>query len=916
MVFSRATARALPVVIACIGSVASAQSNPVILQWFEIEWDDIERRTPDFFLAGYNAVWLPPPSKASYQSAGYDPFDRFDLGKPPINATGSNRARTTYGTEQSFDAMVAELHRASALIYVDGIFNHNSARTESDAFLAQGGWPGFHIPRESPPRDKQPTDDWGDFHAGNASGYLQSENPGGPNYNLTQGDLVGLIDIAHESNVQFIRNPVMAGDPLNIPAGSLYNLPDPANAAFYPDLDAVPIHVANPGTSRNPGGLNFDRYPFDADDPLAGDAIADNTTGYLMRWAQWMLEARRIDGFRLDAHKHVPTWFWDIFFDSAVHMARIDPNGNRINPLNFGENVTGNFDMLANYVRRDAFAMRDALDIQGAARLREIINAAGFGSWGGLFSNPDTAHLDIADDGVSNGSVGINHVFSHDNGSTGDGSSMPTLPTPRQQGYPEHAYLLMRPGLPVVYHHARGVARSGGFFPREGVPVALGLNPATNSLDPTITRLVQLHNQLAWGQYFQLNSNISDVLVFERAANGFANCVVAVNDRFDAGVDFFSVVTQYPQGTRLHEQTGNAADPRIDPLNQIPETITVGPGGTVSLAVPRNVSSTGVEHAKGYVIYSEALPKGSLVLTNQSGTINPDPTTFPAYFRRLNAIPVISADSFRITLNTQQADSQDPNTDDNALFKIDQGTQDFNGNGSVDYPLNAPVVGGYEEFTTIHQPTFGSGGTTGVYSQQIDAALLSEGFHYISTIAFRHRPASTSPMFTEWRSVVYIDRLDAQLEVPGLEVPLTDPHHEFRILNPDRTVTSVHTFLDLGPDDDPVAMANTNNAATRWDRLEWHRAFDTLLTDGPHTLTVVAFEHSGRATVISLPFQFGQTSCIADRVPPFGTLDFFDVADFLSAFAANDPSAELTGDGVFNFFDVSTYLAAFSAGCP
>lgn len=916
MLFSRAIARALPVTIACFAAGAAAQSNPVMLQWFEIEWDDIERRTPDFFLAGYNAVWLPPPSKASYQSAGYDPFDRFDLGKPPITATTSNRARTTYGTEQSFDAMVAELHRANALVYIDGIFNHNSGRTESDAFLAQGGWPGFWIPRENPPRDKRPTDNWGDFHSGNASGYLQSENPGGSNYNLTQGDLVGLIDISQESNNQYIRSPVAAGNPQNIPAGTLYNLPDPANAAFYPDRDTTPIWISNPGTSRNPGGWSYYRYSYDAAEPLSGDAIADNTTGYLMRWAQWMLESRRIDGFRLDAHKHAPTWFWDTYFDSAVHMSRIDPNGDRANPFTFGENVTGNFDMLANYVRRDSFATRDALDIQGSARLREVVNAAGFGSWGGLFSNPDTAHLDIADDGQSNGSVGVNHVFSHDNGSTGNGGSMPTLPTARQQGYPEHAYLLMRPGRPIVYHHARGLPRSGGFFPREGEPLALGLNPATNSLDPTITRLVQLHNQLAWGQYFQLNSSISDVLAFQRAANGYANCVVGVNDRFDPGVDTVNVVTQYAQGTRLHEQTGNAADSTVDPLNQIPQTITVGPGGAITLIVPRNTSSTGVEHAKGYVVYSEALPQGSVVLTNQSGTINTDPTNFPAYFRRLNAIPVISADSFRITLNTQQADSQDPNTDDNALFKIDQGTQDFNGNGSVDYNLNALVVGGYEEFTTIHQPTYGSGGTTGVYSQQIDATTLSEGFHYISTIAFRHRPASTSPMFTEWRSVVFIDREDAQLEVPGLEAPLQDDRHEFRILNPDRTATSIHTFLDLGPNDDPVAMAGSSNAAARWDRLEWRRAFDGALTDGQHTLTVVAFEHSGRATVLSLPFQFGENPCIADRVPPFGTLDFFDVADFLSAFAAHDPSADLTGEGEYNFFDVSAYLAAFSAGCP
>lgn len=893
---------------------ASAQANPVFLQWFEVEWDDIERRVPDFFMAGYGAVWLPPPSKASYQSPGYDPFDRFDLGKPPIGASGAGRARTTYGTEQSFGAMVDELHRANGLVYVDGIFNHNSGRTTSDAFLAQGGWPGFWIPRQSPPRDKLPTDDWGDFHGGNAQGYLQSENPGGSNYDLTDGDLVALIDIAPETNHQFIRNPVEAGNPLNIPAGTLYNLPDAANTRFYPDQSLTPMAVINPGTSRHPGGFNYTRYPFNTADDSAGDPVTDNTTGYLMRWAQWMHEVQKIDGFRLDAHKHMPTWFWDTYFDAAVHDARIDPRGERVVPLTFGENVSGNFDMLANYIRKDAFANRDTLDIQGAARLREIVNAGGFGSWGGLFSNADTALIDIADDGTSNGSIGMAHVFSHDNGTTGDGSSPPPAPTAQQRGYPQHAFLLMRPGPVIVYHNGRGVARSGGFHPRQGIPNALGLEPAGNPIDGTMPTLVRLHNQFGFGSYSQLNSSINDVLVFERATNGFANCLVAVNDRFDSGFDGATVNTQYAPGTRLHEQTGNASDPVIDPNDQIPETIVVGASGQVTLTVPRNVSPTNEVHGKGYLVYAEAVPAGTLSISNQSGVIPADPPGFPGFFRRLNPIPVVSADSFRITLATSQADPQDPNTDDNALFKIDAGTGDFNNSGGDDFPWVNPVLRGYEQFVTIHSPTFGSGGTTGTYSQEIDATKLDEGFHYVSTIAFRHRTALASPIFREWRQAIYIDRLDALLEIPDLDEPLDDPFFNFRILNTDRTAATVHTLLDVGPGEDPVAMADTFNAATKWDRLEWQRQFDVAIEPGPHVLTVVAFEHSGRATVVEVPFRLGD--CAADFVAPFGVLDFFDVAAFLSAFSGGNLTADLTGDGLLDFFDVLAFLSAFSAGCP
>jgi hypothetical protein len=47
-----------------------------------------------------------------------------------------------------------------------------------------------------------------------------------------------------------------------------------------------------------------------------------------------------------------------------------------------------------------------------------------------------------------------------------------------------------------------------------------------------------------------------------------------------------------------------------------------------------------------------------------------------------------------------------------------------------------------------------------------------------------------------------------------------------------------------------------------------------------------------------------------------GELNFFDVADFITAFQSMNPVADFTGDGKFNFFDVTMFIAAFNAGCP
>lgn len=68
------------------------------------------------------------------------------------------------------------------------------------------------------------------------------------------------------------------------------------------------------------------------------------------------------------------------------------------------------------------------------------------------------------------------------------------------------------------------------------------------------------------------------------------------------------------------------------------------------------------------------------------------------------------------------------------------------------------------------------------------------------------------------------------------------------------------------------------------------------------------------AIAITTEFIEEQT-CPADLTGD-GTLNFFDISAFLTAFNAQDPIADFTDDGSFNFFDVSAFLVAFNTGCP
>lgn len=805
-----------------------AQDNPAYIQWFETSWSNIELRTPDLFMAGYGALWLPPAAKASDGSVGFDVFDRFDLGTP--------ESQTAYGTEARFKQMIVELHAAGQQVIVDWIMNHNGGRTSNSSFILDGAWPGFYLPGSGPSF-------WGDFHDGSQ----QSENPGGGNYSLWNGDLVGLIDIAQESNYQYIRHPV-APNAQNIPPGRVRNRINADNARLYPDRSLTPLTFTNTGRG---GNLQFTIYPFNTANPSQGDAVAENATGMLMRATQWYLEELKVDGFRLDAAKHIPQWFWDQYFDAAVFLRRTTPGGQQVTPFSFVEAVDNNA-FVQTYIRKfDGIGNRDALDLNEAGALRDVRNSNGFGSW----QNPLNASVDRQDDNQNNGTQGVHHVYSHDNGSVGNGGSAPGLPTPSQYALPQNVYTLFRSGVPIVYYNGREMHdrfQNRGFWAREGNPTALG------NIDGNLAKLVQLRAGYARGAMTVLNGDgsnasipgLSDVLIFERGTAASASVLVGVNDRYDNGFDQRDVSTHFAQGAILVELSGTAADPVVDPNNDIPDTVTVGALGRVTVRVPRNANASGVQHHRGYVLYGLAAPSGVLSVSPVTQVLPADSAAVPTYRRRLTPVEVVTGETFEVQLATSKTVPSDSQFDDFAVFRFNQGYVDLNGNGVVDQlPPGATVDVGYEQFLTQFSPISGPGGTgtTGLYRQVVNAAQLPEGFNYLSVLAYRRRPESGEPIFREFRKVVYVDRLPPAATL--LENPASaNGNFEYRVKALDKTVERVHLMANLAAGVDPVPLCNAGNQAYQYDRLEWRRNVGTLPT-GSNSLTVVAFEKTGRSGV-------------------------------------------------------------------
>lgn len=87
--------------------------------------------------------------------------------------------------------------------------------------------------------------------------------------------------------------------------------------------------------------------------------------------------------------------------------------------------------------------------------------------------------------------------------------------------------------------------------------------------------------------------------------------------------------------------------------------------------------------------------------------------------------------------------------------------------------------------------------------------------------------------------------------------------------------------------------------------------------DGNGGPDIAVSNRDGNDVSIYINGNGGVDACsVADLAEPLGSLDFFDISAFLSAFAVNDPIADINLDGIFNFFDASEYLNAFAAGCP
>ncbi len=516
-----------------VGLLVASASAEVMLQFFNMSWQEIIEKMPEVAEKGYGSLWLPPPQKASGDlSVGYDLWDPFDIGGNPQRTGG----RTRYGTEEEMLRLVETAHRHGLRVYFDNIMNHRAFDV-----------PGYN---ENTPIDIYPGMLPEDFHLqvteegfyrpwGNTANW-------GNTWEVQNRYLSGLIDIAHETpNVNFGPNE---GD--THPKISFVRHPD--NPEFY-DYHPTEGHVGfgSPLITAQTLAENPEFYQ-------------EDVGGYLMRSIRWLVDYTKLDGLRLDAVKHVPAYFfgdqygpdkdtssagyigqaqWQFnqtrgFSEANYRESVFDVNKPRVSLMVFGEHM-GEPPPYGEYFDS---GMR-LLDAKTHSTLNSL-------TWLETLQPLETSeYIEHTQFGKA---LGVYYAKSHDD----------------DVAFNEHLHYainLTREGLPNIYtdgnRQAPTLGDSGGAFPRHA-----NTRPFGQFGDMRVPNLVEIHNNFARG-YQAGRWGDDKVLAYERRdkrenwdmTEGDANVLFFMMSRDWESGQYREIDTAFPNGSILWQYAHGGA---------------------------------------------------------------------------------------------------------------------------------------------------------------------------------------------------------------------------------------------------------------------------------------------------------------------------------------------------------------------
>ncbi|MBD1885422.1 alpha-amylase [Microcoleus vaginatus] len=249
-----------------------ADINGTMMQYFHwyipdqgTLWDEVKNQAKELADAGFTALWLPPAYKGSggKSDVGYGVYDLFDLGE--FDQKGS--IRTKYGTKQQYLDAIAALHKSHIQVYADVVINHKMGADAAEIFKAT---PYPQNNRLNPKGGLQEIKSYTHFNfPGRQGKYSQFE------WHWLHFDAVDYNEYNKDDR------------------GTVYLV----EGRVFDDYVALE-------------NGNF-AYLMGCDLDFQDQWVRDEIT----RWGKWYLDTTGADGFRLDAIKHISSWFFVEWLD-------------------------------------------------------------------------------------------------------------------------------------------------------------------------------------------------------------------------------------------------------------------------------------------------------------------------------------------------------------------------------------------------------------------------------------------------------------------------------------------------------------------------------------------------------------------------------------------------------------------------
>ena len=240
-------------------------NNKTLMQYFEwylpensLHWQRVSAQAKELKESGVNMLWLPPAYKGANgnKSVGYDVYDTYDLGE--FDQKGS--IATKYGTKDEYLKAVKNLQEHGIEVLADVVLNHMMGADATEKVMVE----------ETAPTDRE-------------------------------DEISGLKEITAWTKFDFpARNNKYSDFKWNVShfSGTDWDDAGKRNGIYR-------FEGKNWNRETDTENVNYDYLmgaDLDTDNPETVRAVTD--------WGKWYMDTVHMDGFRLDAVKHISFDFY------------------------------------------------------------------------------------------------------------------------------------------------------------------------------------------------------------------------------------------------------------------------------------------------------------------------------------------------------------------------------------------------------------------------------------------------------------------------------------------------------------------------------------------------------------------------------------------------------------------------------